>query len=206
MTAHYAPAPSRSVRSIRKALTENALPGETNGFTPTTEREAAEFLASVGCPAAARRSRAGDRIDRRRGRPAADADRHRQRRHALPGRFGRQRDRRAQPDHPPAAPSGASASTATTTACLTRARAALRATRSRRESMMYIELDRADARGRQRAGRGAARGARRRPRRGARLARRCRRKMREDAGGDRGSRRRGAAPLVRRRRDDPARL
>ena len=55
------------------------------------------------------RSRAGDRIDRRRGRPAADAHRHRQRRHAVPGRFGRQRDRRPPADHPPPAPPGACA-------------------------------------------------------------------------------------------------
>src|SRR6185369_4133102 len=36
------------VSSIRKALTQNALPGETVGLTTSTEQEAAEFLASVG--------------------------------------------------------------------------------------------------------------------------------------------------------------
>jgi NAD-specific glutamate dehydrogenase len=48
--------------------------------------------------------------------------------------------------------------------------------KSRRESMMYIELDRADARGRQELAAEIARGARRRPRRGARLAASCRRR------------------------------
>ena len=36
------------VSSIRKALTQNALPGETEGLTAADERDAAEFLASVG--------------------------------------------------------------------------------------------------------------------------------------------------------------
>jgi glutamate dehydrogenase len=36
------------VSSIRKALTRNALPEETEGLTASTEQEAAEFLASVG--------------------------------------------------------------------------------------------------------------------------------------------------------------
>ena len=36
------------VSSIRKALTQNALPGETVGLTSSTEQEAAEFLAAVG--------------------------------------------------------------------------------------------------------------------------------------------------------------
>jgi glutamate dehydrogenase len=35
------------VESIRKALTGHALPGETHGFTREAEREAAEFLAQV---------------------------------------------------------------------------------------------------------------------------------------------------------------
>ena len=46
MTAHSR-LPQPLVESIRKALTRNALPGETHGLTRETEREAAEFLAEV---------------------------------------------------------------------------------------------------------------------------------------------------------------
>ena len=46
MTAHTRLDPPL-VESIRKALTGNALPGETHGFTRETERDAAEFLAHV---------------------------------------------------------------------------------------------------------------------------------------------------------------
>ncbi len=46
MTAHSRLAPTL-VDSIRKALTSNALPGETSGLARDSEREAAEFLASV---------------------------------------------------------------------------------------------------------------------------------------------------------------
>ena len=45
MTAHTRLA-RPLVSSIRKALTQNALPGETEGLTRATEREAAEFLAA----------------------------------------------------------------------------------------------------------------------------------------------------------------
>ena len=47
MTAHMRLA-RPLVSSIRKALTQNALPGETEGLTAAAERDAAEFLASVG--------------------------------------------------------------------------------------------------------------------------------------------------------------
>lgn len=47
MTAHTRLA-RPLVSSIRKALTLNALPGETEGLNRSTEQEAAEFLASVG--------------------------------------------------------------------------------------------------------------------------------------------------------------
>ena len=47
MTAHMRLA-RPLVSSIRKALTRNALPEETEGLTASTEQEAAEFLASVG--------------------------------------------------------------------------------------------------------------------------------------------------------------
>lgn len=47
MTAHTRLA-RPLVSSIRKALTQNALPGETEGLTQAAEQEAAEFLATVG--------------------------------------------------------------------------------------------------------------------------------------------------------------
>ena len=47
MTAHTRLA-RPLVSSIRKALTKNALPGEKEGLTQAAEQEAAEFLAAVG--------------------------------------------------------------------------------------------------------------------------------------------------------------
>ncbi|MGH6659798.1 MAG: hypothetical protein ACREBM_09140, partial [Sphingomicrobium sp.] len=47
MTVHTRLAASL-VELIRKALTKNALPGETESLTREAEREAAEFLAQVG--------------------------------------------------------------------------------------------------------------------------------------------------------------
>ncbi len=46
MTAHTRLDPPL-VESIRKALTGNALPGETQGLSREDERHAAEFLAAV---------------------------------------------------------------------------------------------------------------------------------------------------------------
>ena len=46
MTAHTRLDPPL-VESIRKALTRNALPGETNGLGKDDERQAAEFIADV---------------------------------------------------------------------------------------------------------------------------------------------------------------
>src|SRR5882757_9602973 len=46
MTAHTR-LPQPLVESIRKALTRNALPGETHGLSREAEREAAEFLAQI---------------------------------------------------------------------------------------------------------------------------------------------------------------
>ena len=46
MTAHTR-LPQPLVESIRKALTRDALPGETMGLSRDAEREAAEFLAEV---------------------------------------------------------------------------------------------------------------------------------------------------------------
>ena len=76
MTAHSRLAPTL-VDSIRKALTSNALPGETADFGRESERDAAEFLAAV-----AAKRQAGElalRIESSGGRPQADADRDRQR-------------------------------------------------------------------------------------------------------------------------------
>jgi len=60
MTAHMRLA-RPLVSSIRKALTQNALPGETHGLTSTTEQAAAEFLTAVG---AQRRSGAAGAVRR----------------------------------------------------------------------------------------------------------------------------------------------
>ena len=46
MTAHQRLDPPL-VESIRKALTGNALPGETQGLSREAERDAAEFLATL---------------------------------------------------------------------------------------------------------------------------------------------------------------
>ena len=46
MTAHTRLDPPL-VESIRKALTGNALPGETQGLSGDAERDAAEFLAAI---------------------------------------------------------------------------------------------------------------------------------------------------------------
>src|SRR5919112_5328266 len=46
MTAHTR-LPQPLVESIRKALTRNALPGETHGLSREAEREAAEFIAEI---------------------------------------------------------------------------------------------------------------------------------------------------------------
>src|SRR3954469_6086365 len=46
MTAHSR-LPQPLVESIRKALTRNALPGETQGLSRDSEQEAAEFLAQI---------------------------------------------------------------------------------------------------------------------------------------------------------------
>ena len=201
MTAHTRLDPPL-VESIRKALTGNALPGETHGLSRDAEREAAEFLAQV----ASRRKPGESRSRSSRlaaSRPPADADRHRQRRHALPRRFGRQCDRRRgliihRLLHP--------------VVCVERDdQGALHRVeplcgdKDRRESMMYLEVDRADARGRQELAADLQPRARRRPRSRCAIGKRCRADARATPR-DRRRGRRGAAQLVRRRRDDPARL
>src|SRR3569832_1173754 len=146
MTAHTRLDPPL-VESIRKALTGNALPGETQGLSREAEREAAEFLADV----AAKRKRGelalriqsiGDETGNRRMRIGIVND-----------------------DMPFLVDSVANAVAARQltihrllhpVVCVTRdAKGGLQdveqicSEKERRESMMYLELDRADARGRQ---------------------------------------------------------
>src|SRR5687768_4620613 len=135
------------VDSLRKALTSRALPGETKGLTRESERDAAEFLAGV----AARR---------RRGEVALAIE-------SSGGEAGRRRMRIGivNDDMPFLVDSIANAIAARQLTihrllhpvlCVTRDKDGrlrdiepLCGDESRQESMMYIELDRADARGRQ---------------------------------------------------------
>ncbi len=146
MTAHTRLAPTL-VDSIRKALTRNALPGETQGLDRETEREAATFLAEV----AAKRSRGEVAL-------------------AIQSTGGEAGNRRMRigivnDDMPFLVDSIANALAGHQltihrllhpVVCVTRdddgvlsALEPLCDDKRRRESMMYIELDRADARGRQ---------------------------------------------------------
>ncbi|HUE79777.1 MAG TPA: NAD-glutamate dehydrogenase domain-containing protein [Sphingomicrobium sp.] len=135
------------VDSIRKALTSRALPGETKDLTREREREAAEFLAGVA-------------FRRRKGEVALAIE-------STGGEVGRRRMRIGivNDDMPFLVDSIANAIAARQLTihrllhpvlCVTRDSNGLLSQveplcgdESRRESMMYIELDRADARGRQ---------------------------------------------------------
>ena len=146
MTAHTRLDPPL-VESIRKALTGNALPGETEGFTREAEREAAEFLAKVAS-------------SRKRGELLVSIE-------STGGEAGRRRMRIAviNDDMPFLVDSVANAVAQRQltihrllhpVVCTNRdAKGELQSVeplcgdKSRRESMMYVELDRADARGRQ---------------------------------------------------------
>jgi glutamate dehydrogenase len=146
MTAHTRLDPPL-VESIRKALTGNALPGETHGLSSEAEREAAEFLAE----AASRRLPGEIEIAI----------------HSAGGESGKRRMRIAivNDDMPFLVDSVANAIARRQIAvhrllhpvvCVNRDdNGALRnvepicADKSRRESMMYLELDRIDARARQ---------------------------------------------------------
>ena len=75
MTAHTRLA-KPLVESLRKALTRDALPGETHGFSREDERLAAEFLADVA--AKRRRGDVAVAVESTGGGAATDADRHRQ--------------------------------------------------------------------------------------------------------------------------------
>jgi glutamate dehydrogenase len=146
MTAHSRLAPTL-VDSIRKALTSNALPGETAGLDRVAEREAAEFLAAVAAK-------------RQPGELAVHIE-------SSGGEAGRRRMRIAivNDDMPFLVDSVANALAARHLAihrllhpvvCVERDDAGnLKSIegfchdRSRRESMIYVELDRADSKGRQ---------------------------------------------------------
>ncbi|MEO5611331.1 MAG: hypothetical protein ABIT68_00990, partial [Sphingomicrobium sp.] len=135
------------VEALRKALTGHALPGETKGFNRDGEREAAEFLAGVA-------------VRRRKGEVALAIE-------STGGEAGRRRMRIGivNDDMPFLVDSIANAIAGHQLTihrllhpvmCVTRDDNGLLnevellcGDTSRRESMMYIELDRADARGRQ---------------------------------------------------------
>jgi len=146
MTAHSRLAPPL-VESIRKALTGNALPGETQAFSREDEREAAEFLAEV----AAQRKPGEVEIEIQ----------------STGGEAGNRRMRIAivNDDMPFLVDSVANAIARRQISihrllhpvvCVDRDDKGvlsdltpLCADKTRRESMMYLELDRVDARGRQ---------------------------------------------------------
>ena len=146
MTAHTR-LDSPLVESIRKALTKNALPGETHGLGKDDERQAAEFIADVAAV-------------RKRGELALRIE-------STGGEAGHRRMRIGivNDDMPFLVDSVANAIAARQltihrllhpVVCVTRDGKgelqdveALCDDKDRRESMMYLELDRADARGRQ---------------------------------------------------------
>ncbi len=146
MTAHTRLDPPL-VESIRKALTRNALPGETHGQSKEDERHAAEFLAAVA--ASRKPGELGIEIE------------------SIGGEAGSRRMRIGivNDDMPFLVDSVANAVAARQltihrllhpVVCVTRgAKGELQdleqicSDKERRESMMYLELDRADARGRQ---------------------------------------------------------
>src|SRR5580765_648316 len=135
------------VEALRKALTGHALPGETKGFTREGERDAADFLAGVA-------------VRRRRGELALAIE-------STGGEAGKRRMRIGivNDDMPFLVDSVANAIAARQltihrllhpVVCVERtAKGELKSVeplcgdKTRRESMMYLELDRADARGRQ---------------------------------------------------------
>src|SRR6476469_4897861 len=146
MTAHTRLDPPL-VESIRKALTRNALPGETHGLGRDSERSAAEFLAEVAAT-------------RKRGELALTIE-------STGGEAGNRRMRIGivNDDMPFLVDSVANAVAQRQltihrllhpVVCVNRddkgellSLEDYCGDKSRRESMMYLELDRADARGRQ---------------------------------------------------------
>jgi glutamate dehydrogenase len=146
MTAHTRLDPPL-VESIRKALTGNALPGETHGLSREAERDASEFVAAVASA-------------RKKGELALSIE-------SIGGEAGNRRMRIAiiNDDMPFLVDSVANAVAQRQltihrllhpVVCVNRSSKGelqsvepLCGDKSRRESMMYLELDRADARGRQ---------------------------------------------------------
>ena len=190
--------------ALAARLIKGALPGEIAGLRQGRARaRPPRFVAATAATPPARHAGDRARADRGERPPPPHAARDRQRRHAVPGRFDRRDDRRARhrdrPHHPPRH----RASRATPTGALTAIGDA-----ARRESMIYIEMERADARDAARSGR-RARSATWRDVRAAvdRLAgaaggdgRRCRALI-----ADGNARARALLQLVPRRRDDAAR-
>ena len=202
MTAHTRLDPPL-VESIRKALTGHALPGETHGPDPRgrarSRRVPRRRSLRGGSPAKSR-----SRSSRPAARPATGGCasgsstttcRSWSIRSPMPSP--------AANHHPPAASSGRLRESRRQGRA-SRRRAAVR-DKNRRESMMYLELDRVDARDRQ-----ALAADLKRVLDDVRLAVRdwpkLQGKMREDARADQRSGRRGAARLVCQRRHDLARL
>ena len=74
-------------------------PENSDSLSPEAVQEAAEFLAQLGARRKPGEVALAHPLGRWRSRQPADAHRHRQRRHAVPGRFGRQRHRRPPIDH-----------------------------------------------------------------------------------------------------------
>ncbi len=202
MTAHTRLDPPL-VESIRRALTGNALPGETQGLSREGEREAAEFLSQVavarkpGALALEIQSIGGEAGNRRMRIGIVNDD--------MPFlvELGRERGRRAAADHsPPASPGRVRHSRRTRRAAI--GRAAVR----RQGSPRVDDVPRARSRRRARQT-GARRRLEARPRRCSARGTRLGVAAAADARGcgpDYRSRRRRLAQLVCRRRDDPARL
>ena len=146
MTAHSRLA-KPLVESLRKALTRNALPGEMEGFTRQAETEAAEFLSKIAAKrrqrevALAIESMVGDRAGRRRMRIGIVNDDMPFLVDSVANAIARRGLTVYRLLHP--------------VVCVDRDKdgrllsvEALCDDLERRESLMYIELDRADARGR----------------------------------------------------------
>ncbi len=140
-------AEASTVDALEQALVGNALAGELDGFSAEEQEEAARFIAEVALQAAQGRSRPSA-SNRPAARPAAAA-------------CGWASSMTTCPSWSIRSPMRSPAVTSPSIDCCTRWSASIATTsgvlqaleplcddKSRRESMMYIELDRADARGR----------------------------------------------------------
>jgi glutamate dehydrogenase len=134
--------PKTLVDSIRDALTTNALPGETEGFDRKQQRDAAEFIASAAAVRPPKTT--AIRSNRPAARPAA-------------GECGWSPSTRTCRSWSTASPEPSLPAALPSTGCSTRSSTSTRDKQGESksigegepESIIYIELDRADARGRQ---------------------------------------------------------